>query len=320
LNPATKYYWRVRSFATTGEYSLWTSYRAVLIKYVPPVLLGPANLAIVTSLKPTFEWNAVPDATGYQIQISTSNSFGTLVVDANAALPTFTPGTDLASGTTYYWRVRALGSFGPGDWSQARKFTTDKSPSAPSLIAPANTALVPGPSPLFDWEDSNLPAGVTFDHYQIQVAMDNAFANIVHDHNITGISNSQDKTAVLTPGTTYYWHVRSFAQNGVYSAWSSVFSVRIKHPAPTLLGPARLSTVDSLKPTFTWSTVVGATGYQIQVSESRSFLDLVVNRNVLSPVFIPIKNLNAKTTYYWRVRVTGTYGSNWSAVFKFTTP
>ena len=67
------------------------------------------------------------------------------------------------------------------------------------------SAKVSGPSSLFDWNDTTLPAGVVFDHYQIQIATDNGFTAIVYDNNVSGITNSQDNTAILLPANTYYW-------------------------------------------------------------------------------------------------------------------
>jgi hypothetical protein len=193
----------------------------------------------------------------------------------------------------------------------------------PTLASPANNAKVSGPSPLFNWNDSTVPAGTDFDHYQIQVATDSGFTSIVQDNNVSGITNSQDNTAVLAGGTTYYWRVRAFNTLGHSSAWSTVRSVKIKFAGPALTLPTTGSTVSSLMPAFTWDAVSGATDYTIQVSKNSTFSPLVINTTATSPTYTHTANLQSGTTYYWRVRAKSptTYGpGDWSEVFTFTTP
>ena len=60
--------------------------------------------------------------------------------------------------------------------------------------------------------------------------------------------------------------------------------------------------------------------YTIQVSTSNTFSSLVINKTATMPTFTATANLLPSTIYYWRVNVTGAYGtSNWSAPFSFTT-
>jgi hypothetical protein len=176
---------------------------------------------------------------------------------------------------------------------------------------------------LFDWNDSTLPAGAVFDHYQIQVGTSNAFTTILHDNDVAGITDSQDNTAVLAPGATYFWRVRAFNTLGHASGWSSVRHVRIIFAGPTLTQPSTGSTVSGLIPTFTWDAVSGATEYTFQVSKNSIFSPLVINKTATGPTYTHTANLQAGTTYYWRVRVKRptTYApGDWSDVFTFTTP
>jgi len=321
----TRFYWRVRAFNANGDASAWSLVRNFRTALLPPALIAPNDAEQLLNSRPTFDWEDVPGVSGYRIEISSDPlNFSNPVTAKNVTPSTYAQTTDLPVGVTLYWRVQSRGTNGPSAWSEVRSMTTASPPSAPALASPASNAKVSGPSPLFNWNDSTLPTGVEFDHYQIQIAMDNGFTSIVHDNNIASITNSQDNTAVLAGGTTYYWRVRAFNTLGQSSAWSSVRSVRIKFAAPALILPGTGSTISSLLPTFTWEAVSGATEYTIQVSKNSTFAGAkAINTTTTVPTYTHTATLQAGTTYYWRVRAKSptTYApGDWSEVFTFTTP
>jgi hypothetical protein len=288
-----------------------------------PALLAPLNATALHNNRPTFDWSDTAGAIGYNIQISRNMGFTQLVsnTNINTTTSTFTPATNLPVRATLFWRVRSkLTKTTLSGWSAAWTFQTANPPSVPALTSPTNAALVVGPSPLFNWNNSTVSGGAVFDHYQLQIASDAAFATPVNTVNVAGITNSQDASTVLPAGATYYWRVCAWNTAGDYSAWSTVRSVRIKYDPPTLSLPESGDIDAALKPTFSWVAVSGATSYTLQVSKSPSFVPLTINRTVTAPIFTATINLSAGTTYYWRVRVNGPYGpSGWSPAFSFTT-
>jgi hypothetical protein len=283
-----------------------------------PGLLFPPNGAILHDNRPTFDWSDFPGAKYYQIQVSRNAAFTQLVVNKYTIAPisSYTPMVSLPANTTLYWRVRAGLPYTP--WSEVWNFATANPPSTPTLLSPANNALTTGPSPLFDWTDSTVPVGEAFHHYQIQIATDSGFTNIVHDNDV---ANSQDNTAILDPATTYYWRVRSWNTDNDSSAWSVVWSVRIKYDTPTLLLPLNGDTVGSLRPTFSWEAVLRASSYTIQISRNAVFTQIIGTINSATNGITSPINLPGGMTFYWRVRANGLFGpSAWSTVFSFTTP
>ena len=91
--------------------------------------------------------------------------------------------------------------------------------------------------------------------------------------------------------------------------------------APTLVSPLGGITVPSLKPTFDWNDVTGATSYTLQVSLSNVFSFPVINATIAISQYTATVNLQAGKLYYWRVRANGPNGpSAWSTVESFTTP
>jgi len=325
LTSNVRYYWRVRAVNAQGTASAWSNVRNFDTAFLPPSLIAPNDAEQLSSPRPHFDWDDVSGVSGYRIEISSDPlNFSNPVVAKNVTPSSYGPTADLPLAQTLYWRVQSRGANGPSAWSEVRSLVTANPPSVPTLAAPANGAKVSVSSLVFDWNDSTLPAGVDFDHYQIQVATDNGFVNVVHDNNVSGVTNSQDDTVVLAEGATYYWRVRAFNTLGHGSAWSSVRNVKIKFAGPILLAPGNGITVDSLIPTFTWEAVDGATSYTLQVSKNSSFSGAkAINVTTTDPTYTHGVALQSGVTYYWRVRVKTptTYApGDWSEVFIFTAP
>lgn len=84
--------------------------------------------------------------------------------------------------------------------------------AAPALTAPANNATDQALLPQFTWG-----ADVNAEEYEIQIASDTGFTNIVETATTT--TNTFTNTVALTGDTEYWWRVRSINQcaTGVYS-------------------------------------------------------------------------------------------------------
>lgn len=124
LPVATMLYWRVAAYNNSAGSQGWSVVRSLRTAYTPPTLLNPANLATGIALKPTFDWNDVPGATSYTIQISRKSNFSFLVANKTVSVSTYTHTKNLLRNVIYYWRVRVNGTFGPSDWSPYFQFRT----------------------------------------------------------------------------------------------------------------------------------------------------------------------------------------------------
>ncbi|MBI3241626.1 MAG: right-handed parallel beta-helix repeat-containing protein [Chloroflexi bacterium] len=128
----TLLFWRVRANSIHGP-SDWSRTRHFFSANPPsvPVLVSPANAAVV-SPPPTLDWNdSSPAADYYEVQIATVSTFATFLgrgFSGKAYQSNFTPQAALSPGTPYFWRVRAVKNSGAGlefsDWSAVRSFTT----------------------------------------------------------------------------------------------------------------------------------------------------------------------------------------------------
>ncbi|MEW5939230.1 MAG: HYR domain-containing protein [Chloroflexota bacterium] len=219
------------------------------------VLYSPANAEHLNyNRNVAFDWSDFPRAVAYQIQVSRNPTFTSLLFAKKVFTSYYVYPYALPANAALYWRVRAtINGLVYGPWSETFMFTTANPPSTPTLVSPANGAWAAGPSPLFDWTDSRLPTGTTLDHYQIQIAADSGFTNIVHDKDTVV---SQDNSAALAAGAIYYWRVRAFNAAGDYSSWSVVWFVRISGVSSSLPLPA--SAFQIAHPFFEWTEVTTA--------------------------------------------------------------
>jgi hypothetical protein len=167
----------------------------------PPVLLEPAEGAVVRAPRVAFNWSRPAGATAYRFQLAREGATATPLVDTTHAAtgplvvePTLAPGG-------YAWRVatRADDDEGPfGDW---QSFTRRESPPAPQAEPPrAEAGRV-----RFAW-----PRGGDGSTYRLQVARDAAFSDVVVDTVTPTPASTFENPA---PGT-YYLRVKTIEADG----------------------------------------------------------------------------------------------------------
>jgi subtilisin-like proprotein convertase family protein len=93
---------------------------------ISPTLTAPADGSTQQPTMPTFTWDVLGQALGYDIEIATDPGI-TDVVDSATGLPSasYTPATLLSSNAVYYWHVRATNSCGTGSYSPVSAFRTE---------------------------------------------------------------------------------------------------------------------------------------------------------------------------------------------------
>jgi hypothetical protein len=217
------YYWRIKATNSygTGPYSTPCSFTTGNPPSVPS-LSAPANNAVVTTLLPKFDWSNSTVPLGiafdhYQIQVSTSNLFGSTVIDANTTVGSvtkseYTPTISLNPATPYYWRVRAWSTAGHySSWSLVRSVHTPY--AAPVLSLPINGAVNIPLMPTFTW---NAIIGAT--SYTLQVSKSNTFNILVINKTITA-STTYTHTQ---PGALYYLLLARARQRSLWTSYVAV--------------------------------------------------------------------------------------------------
>jgi hypothetical protein len=154
-------------------------------------------------------------------------------------------------------------------------------------------------------------ADIGADTYELQVSSDSAFTSPM----TTTTSDTSASVSGLEPGVTYYWRMR--ATDPVTGSWSDTMSfTTVATPgtvAPELMSPDAGAEGVSSTPTFSWSSVAGATNYQIQVATDSNFSSTEIDETTSATAYQPDEELD-NGTYYWRVKAD----ADWSATGVFT--
>jgi choice-of-anchor B domain-containing protein len=127
--------------ATDGTITRQTSATLSVATTTPaaPALVSPPAGVANQPTRPSFTWSPVAGATSYDLQIAATPTFQpTAIVQSATGLltTTHTAASELASNTTYYWRVRTNSACGTGSYSAPRSFTT----TAPLAGCPLGTS------------------------------------------------------------------------------------------------------------------------------------------------------------------------------------
>lgn len=87
-----------------------------------PTLLSPASGArFAPGQSVPFDWSDVPNAASYTLQVSSSSTFASILLERSSSASQVT--ASFAATGDRFWRVRATGPDGsPGTWSAARSF------------------------------------------------------------------------------------------------------------------------------------------------------------------------------------------------------
>ena len=135
-HPTNFYYW-VRSGvnATASRYDNWMVYNTIsTVVPATPILTFPINKDTGVVKNPTFAWTESVAGSTFRLQVSTSNAFGTTVIDDSTVGATSYPSPNLTLNTRYFWRVRAKNPVGYSAYSVIDTFTITA--IAPDTIAP----------------------------------------------------------------------------------------------------------------------------------------------------------------------------------------
>ncbi len=283
------------------------------IESLIPLLTSPGDRDTLTDPTPTFSWQSVKGAIGYEIQVDDNADFSSPVIDTFISGTSFTPSMSLTDGV-YYWRVRGKNEKGAwGTWTEMRMFAINTT-GTPVLVSPSNGDTLTDNTPTFDW--NNVSDAV---EYQIQVDNNSDFSSPVIDTCLT--ASTYTPSGSLEDGV-YYWRVRARNSVGFWGKWSGAWNFTIitqGPPPPSLVSPSNGDTLTDNTPSFDWTDVSGAVEYEIQVDNNSDFSSPEIDEIVSTSGYVSSISLS-DGVYYWKVRGENEAGiwGDWSSTWQFT--
>ncbi len=130
LDAGTIYYWRVQSLknALSGEYSEVWHFTTIMPAPGAPQLISPSNGIQNQPTSLNLVWGPIDGVNKYIVQVSLIDDFVAPFVDDTISDNNTKPVKSLKDSTLYYWRVAALGTEGPGEFSEVFMFKTTTNP------------------------------------------------------------------------------------------------------------------------------------------------------------------------------------------------
>jgi len=315
-----KYYWRVRPVYGNRTYD-WVEPWEFSVGSSGPLavtLLAPADKATNQTKILDFSWTSAAGAVDYRFELSESENFATKAIEEPVLSSTSYQAKGLKGGVLYYWRVAGVDGIGRRTWSRSRSFTTVvDAPGAITLLTPEDGATGVPTMTSFAWGAK--PGAGT---YQLQVASDSAFANVV----VNDSANSKTTSTLASPldfGTMYRWRVRgrNAGGNGLWSEVRTFTTIVAAPEAVTLISPADGAAGVSTTPIFQWDAVASAATYKLQVATDSLFSAVVIRDTALTGTSDSVAvQLANDSEHFWRVRAQNEGGDGpWSEVRSFMT-
>ena len=211
------YYYKVRALKSDGTAGAWSSIVSVTYKQTlsAPTVTGGND----AQGRPTLTWKAVTGAAKYEVYRARSKD-GDYIKYSTVTGTSYTNTSYIESGSTYYYKVRALDANGTaGAWSSIVSVTYKQTLSAPTVTG-GNDAQG---RPTLKW---NAVSGAA--KYEVYRARSRS-GDYIKYATVTGTSYTN--TSYIEDGNTYYYKVRALDANGTAGTWSSIVSVTYRKPA-----------------------------------------------------------------------------------------
>ena len=296
---------------TSAEGCTSISSANIVINPQPTVPAAPVSKEATNVVQSGFtaNWTLSNTATGYSLDVATDNGFTNFVPGYSgieAGNSTSFIVTGLNADTFYYYRLRARNACGTGSLSNTIIVKTPVEVPPPPAVLSATNVLQTNFS-------ANWAASVRATGYRLDIATDAGFNSFVPGYNDKDVSNVTSQIiAGLGANTTYYYRVRAYNDGGA-STTSSLIVVTTLPEVPVV--PAALQATNILQTGFSanWSASATATGYRLDVATDigfSSFLTGYNNKDVGNVTSSGVIGLNARVSYYYRVRAYNTGGTS----------
>ena len=257
IEDGNTYYYKVRALDASGTAGAWSSIVSVTYRAASTGTLSAPTVTGGNDSqgRPTLKWKAVSGAAKYEVYRSYSRDGSYSYSKYSTQTSTgYTNSSYLTSGTTYYYKVRALKSDGTaGPYSAVVSVTCRLKLTAPSVTGGTDSQG----RPTLKW--NAVTGAAKYEVYR------SASRSGTYTKYSTQTSTSYTNSSYLTSGTTYYYKVRALGSDGSYGPYSSVASVTYRAtssavPAEVTMGKA---TAQGSYITVTWDKAANAASYRV---------------------------------------------------------
>jgi hypothetical protein len=314
LDANTTYFLYVQAIGHNGSSTPFTALGAtVTLVNDPVVAVGDAFSGRSTASVVGY-WGANGNSAGtrYRAVLSTAASYSegaawNVVTTTDCYGTPAAPFNGLFADTTWYLYVSALNRAGtPTPYLAAG--TTVTFSTAPTGVVPP-FSLVGASSMTASWSANGSGPGTRYD----AVLSSSALFTVTDAGNVSVSTRPEGAPSAeftpLSPNTTWYLHVRTFARDGSTTAYQSLGSTSTlaADPSAPAYGEAQATAL-----TFVWNVngnLLGKTSYYLQCSTAPDFTgqDFTPNQTDISTLptggaAATLSGLSSNTTYYARLR------------------
>ena len=293
----TVYYFKVRAKLTTGSVITYSDYSEVVA--ASPTLAAPTNVKVTikSSTSVLVSWDAVKDADGYYVYMSTtSDGTATRVATTNASTLTATI-SKLTVGQTYYFRVAAYHTWRRTQYEGARSSEVS---TITSLLAPvANGETLSKSSVRLTW--TAVSGATSYRIYWRPYGTTDPLTLLADgvtrtNYTVTDLPTNVWYVFEIVPCTTLGGNVVEGVHSNSVVMFASVLApktIKVTHGEGTIAH-------------VTWSGVADASGYYLEVSDQVNadpYTQLLTmdSGDTLSAT-VDMSTLGFTTTAYFRVR------------------
>jgi hypothetical protein len=190
----------------------------------PPLALSPANEQIIRGQAPMLQWTASEDASAYHLEIASDSNFTQLVINSTVDASEF-EALSINNTGLYHWRLSSIAADGEqGPPGPARSFEIKPIPNkVDASVAEEENGLLSA-----SWREDSAEQS-----YQVQIAQDKAFSDILTDEHVHEPSFSFEPFE----GEPRYLRVKRIEADGYEGPWGSTQTIAPLPPEPVNYWP-----------------------------------------------------------------------------------